>query len=156
MRQGLAGKWPEHDTSPWLYRIISADVSQAANQSLFETALQLRNQYAKPPFPAFSAPCAKSAGGMERILRSNKILRFFRSQPRNFRLVDERVPLGDFVDDELLHGSGVLVFCSTPSSWKRCLICGELTAASIPCSGARTMALGVFAATAMPFHELTS
>jgi len=45
MRRDLAGKWPEHDTSAWLYRIIAADAGPAANQSLFETALQLRSQY---------------------------------------------------------------------------------------------------------------
>lgn len=45
MRHNLASKWPEHDTSAWLYKIIAADVGGAANQSLFETAFQLRRQY---------------------------------------------------------------------------------------------------------------
>lgn len=47
MRRDLAGKWPEHDTSPWLYKIIAADADADAmvNQSLFETAFQLRRQY---------------------------------------------------------------------------------------------------------------
>jgi len=45
MRHNLAGKWPAHDTSAWLYQIIAADVDKAVNQSLFETAFQLRRQY---------------------------------------------------------------------------------------------------------------
>ena len=49
MRNGLAGKWPAHDTSAWLYKIIAADAAETANQSLFETALQLRSQYRPNP-----------------------------------------------------------------------------------------------------------
>jgi len=47
MRHNLARKWPEHDTSPWLYKIIAADpgADATAGQSLFETAFQLRWQY---------------------------------------------------------------------------------------------------------------
>jgi hypothetical protein len=47
MRHKLARKWPTHDTSPWLYKIIAADAGDIAvpSQSLFETALQLRRQY---------------------------------------------------------------------------------------------------------------
>jgi len=45
MRRDLARKWPAHDTSAWLYQIIAADVDTAVNQSLFETAFQLRRQY---------------------------------------------------------------------------------------------------------------
>ena len=46
MRHDLARKWPAHDTSAWLYRIIAAEaVVKGANQSLFETAFQLRRQY---------------------------------------------------------------------------------------------------------------
>ena len=47
MRRDLASKWPEHDTSPWLYKIIAADADANAplNRSLFETAFQLRRQY---------------------------------------------------------------------------------------------------------------
>lgn len=47
MRRELARKWPEHDTSPWLYKMIAADANADAivNQSLFETAFQLRRQY---------------------------------------------------------------------------------------------------------------
>jgi len=45
MRRDLARKWPEHDTSPWLYKIIAADANAPVNQSLFETAFQLRRQY---------------------------------------------------------------------------------------------------------------
>jgi hypothetical protein len=49
MRHSLAMKWPAHDTSAWLYKIIAADAAEAANQSLFETALQLRSQYRPNP-----------------------------------------------------------------------------------------------------------
>ncbi len=45
MRHDLARKWPEHDTSPWLYRVIAADANVPRNQSLFETAFQLRRLY---------------------------------------------------------------------------------------------------------------
>jgi len=45
MRHDLASKWPEHDTSPWLYKIIAADAKVSLNQSLFETAFQLRRQH---------------------------------------------------------------------------------------------------------------
>jgi hypothetical protein len=45
MRRNLARNWPEHDTSPWLYRIIAADANAPRNQSLFETAFQLRREY---------------------------------------------------------------------------------------------------------------
>jgi hypothetical protein len=48
MRHDLAWKWPEHDTSAWLHKIIAADIGEAANQSLFETAFQLRRRY-RPP-----------------------------------------------------------------------------------------------------------
>jgi hypothetical protein len=44
MRRDYAGKWPDHDTSPWLYKFI-ADADRAGAQSLFETALQMRSQY---------------------------------------------------------------------------------------------------------------
>lgn len=45
MRYDLAGKWPAHNTSSWLYQIIAADVDKPVDQSLFETAFQLRRQY---------------------------------------------------------------------------------------------------------------
>lgn len=45
MRRDLALKWPVHDTSPWLYRVIAANADRAAHQSLFEAAFQLRWQY---------------------------------------------------------------------------------------------------------------
>jgi hypothetical protein len=45
MRRALARKWPEHDTSPWLYKVIAADADMPPDQSLFETAFQLRRQY---------------------------------------------------------------------------------------------------------------
>lgn len=47
MRRDLARKWPEHDTSPWLYKMIAAEENANAivNQRLFELAFQLRRQY---------------------------------------------------------------------------------------------------------------
>ncbi len=45
MRHDLAWKWPEHDTSAWLYQVIAADIGEAVNQSLFETAFQLRRRH---------------------------------------------------------------------------------------------------------------
>ncbi len=45
MRHDLAWKWPEHDTSAWLREIIAAEIGEAANQSLFETAFQLRRRF---------------------------------------------------------------------------------------------------------------
>ena len=45
MRHDLARKWPAHDTSAWLYKIIAAEAGQAADQSLFEAAVQLRSQF---------------------------------------------------------------------------------------------------------------
>jgi hypothetical protein len=45
MRHGLAWKWPDHDTSAWLQRIIEANDSVAANQSLFDKAFELRRKY---------------------------------------------------------------------------------------------------------------
>lgn len=45
MRHDLAWKWPEHDTSAWLHKVIAADAGVAANQSLFETAFELRRQF---------------------------------------------------------------------------------------------------------------
>lgn len=45
MRHDLAWKWPEHDTSAWLHKIIAADSGEVADQSLFETAFELRTRY---------------------------------------------------------------------------------------------------------------
>ena len=45
MRHGLAWKWPEHDTSAWLNKIMESNDSVAADQSLFETAFELRRKY---------------------------------------------------------------------------------------------------------------
>lgn len=45
MRHDLAGKWPEHDTSAWLNRIIAASAAAAPEQSIFDAAFKLRRQY---------------------------------------------------------------------------------------------------------------
>ncbi len=59
MRSGLAAKWPEHDTSPWLRKVIAAGAVKPANQSLFEAAFQLRREFAPSDIVApASAPRA--------------------------------------------------------------------------------------------------
>lgn len=45
MRHELAWKWPAHDTSPWLNKVIASKSGPAPNQSLFEAAFQLRRQF---------------------------------------------------------------------------------------------------------------
>ena len=45
MRSGLAGKWPAHDTSAWLYKMIATEPGQALSPNLFESALHLRSLY---------------------------------------------------------------------------------------------------------------
>ncbi len=45
MRHDLAWKWPAHDTSAWLDKIIAADPEQAPDQNMFDTAFQLRRQF---------------------------------------------------------------------------------------------------------------
>jgi hypothetical protein len=45
MRHALAGKWPQHDTSVWLDRLISADPATPDNAGLFDAAFQYRKQF---------------------------------------------------------------------------------------------------------------
>lgn len=45
LRRDLADRWPEHDTSGWLAKIIAADHDQAAGSNIFETAFRLRRQF---------------------------------------------------------------------------------------------------------------
>lgn len=45
MRRDLAGKWPSHDTSPWLNKLIDAHDAAPANLNCFEAAYQLRRLY---------------------------------------------------------------------------------------------------------------
>ncbi len=45
MRHDLAAKWPLHDTSGWLDRLIAANPRIADNISLFEAAFQYRAQF---------------------------------------------------------------------------------------------------------------
>jgi hypothetical protein len=45
MRHDFAGKWPGHDTSAWLNRVIAANAEAAPNQSIFEAAFQLRRRF---------------------------------------------------------------------------------------------------------------
>jgi len=44
MRHDLAVKWPAHDTSVWLYKLIAANAEKAPEQSIFEAAFQLRRE----------------------------------------------------------------------------------------------------------------
>lgn len=45
LRRDLAGKWPEHDTSAWLERVIAALDDHEAHPDLFEAAFQLRRRH---------------------------------------------------------------------------------------------------------------
>lgn len=44
MRENLARKWPQHDTSAWLRNLIAAD-PDIAGESVFEAAFELRRRY---------------------------------------------------------------------------------------------------------------
>ena len=45
MRRDLAGKWPKHDTSVWLNRLIQANPDIATGTSLFDAAFRYRQQF---------------------------------------------------------------------------------------------------------------
>lgn len=45
MRHGLAKKWPEHDTSAWLERLIDANPDIGKGANLFDAAFQYRRQF---------------------------------------------------------------------------------------------------------------
>lgn len=45
MRSSQAGKWPEHNTSAWLNKVIAAGADKPEHLSLFEAAFQLRRQF---------------------------------------------------------------------------------------------------------------
>jgi hypothetical protein len=45
MRSSNAGKWPEHNTSAWLNKVIAAGAGKPEYLSLFEAAFQLRRQF---------------------------------------------------------------------------------------------------------------
>ncbi len=45
MRSSNAGKWPEHNTSAWLNKVIAAGADKPEHLSLFEAAFQLRRQF---------------------------------------------------------------------------------------------------------------
>ncbi len=56
MRSSQAGKWPEHNTSAWLDKVIAAGAEKPEHLSIFEAAFQLRRQF-QPEQPArHSAP----------------------------------------------------------------------------------------------------
>jgi hypothetical protein len=44
MRHDLSVKWPAHDTSASLYKLIAANAEKEPDQSIFEAAFQLRRQ----------------------------------------------------------------------------------------------------------------
>jgi hypothetical protein len=52
MRRDLAARWPAHDTSAWLQRIVADDVDAFAHPSLFENAFRLRRLYRPDHAPA--------------------------------------------------------------------------------------------------------
>jgi hypothetical protein len=45
MREHFAGKYPVHDTSPWLRKAIAAQISRRPGQTLFEAAFEYRLQF---------------------------------------------------------------------------------------------------------------
>lgn len=45
MRHDLAGKWPDHDTSAWLHKVIATNAATATSQGIFEAAFELRRQF---------------------------------------------------------------------------------------------------------------
>lgn len=45
MRQELAAKWPQHDTSPWLNRLIDADPEIGTDANLFDMAFKYRKLF---------------------------------------------------------------------------------------------------------------
>lgn len=45
MRHDLAHKWPLHDTSAWLDRLIGANPDTGDDASLFDTAFKCRQQF---------------------------------------------------------------------------------------------------------------
>jgi hypothetical protein len=44
LRRELAAKWPYHDTSPWLAKLVASLDEPPAPQNIFEAAFQLRRQ----------------------------------------------------------------------------------------------------------------
>lgn len=45
MRSNQAARWPEHNTSAWLQKVVAAGADKPAHLSLFEAAFQLRRQF---------------------------------------------------------------------------------------------------------------
>jgi hypothetical protein len=62
MRHDYASRWPEHDTSAWLRKVIAAGAETPANQDLFETAFQMRRQYRPDEQTAANAVSDAPAG----------------------------------------------------------------------------------------------
>lgn len=44
MRHDLAAQWPEHDTSPWLRKLIASNAVTAKGENIFDAAFRLRLQ----------------------------------------------------------------------------------------------------------------
>jgi hypothetical protein len=63
MRHDYASRWPEHDTSAWLHKVIAAGAETSPNQDLFETAFQLRRQYRPEDQTAANSTPGESSGG---------------------------------------------------------------------------------------------
>lgn len=47
MRHDLASKWPAHDTSVWLDRLVEADVDIADGADLFDSAFRYRKEFGR-------------------------------------------------------------------------------------------------------------
>lgn len=44
MRHDLAARWPEHDTSPWLHKLIASNAEGAEGENIFDASFRLRLQ----------------------------------------------------------------------------------------------------------------
>lgn len=44
MRHDLAAQWPEHDTSPWLRKLIASNAASGKDENMFDAAFRLRLQ----------------------------------------------------------------------------------------------------------------
>lgn len=61
MRHGLAAKWPSHDTSPWLVKLLAAREDMPLQPNCFEAAFRLR-RLLRPQLSASDAVVAAAPG----------------------------------------------------------------------------------------------
>ena len=45
LRRNLADKWPQHETTAWLHKVIASGANKPVEQSLFDAAFSLRLQF---------------------------------------------------------------------------------------------------------------